>query len=321
MNPFKQTIAALLFGAAVSAAFAAESLFDFSVSDGGWKSTAKRDVVKRSAEYPAEGKQGLLFCGPEWKGGPSVWPAFETRSLPVKEWSRYDRLAVPVYNDSAAEMVFNIFISDSKKPLRQGAHFAHMLSPYSSKQLVLPLKQAFAGKGVDPADISVIHCYTENPENAMRFFIGGFTLLPDWDLSQAMGQEFAGLVLIGGKSWRTKEAEQVEPLVRRAREKGAVLAGICDASVYLGTLGMLNDADHTSNQMADLQNYAGDRYTGALRYQNRQAVRDGKLVTANGTAHMEFAREVLLALDVMPPDAVEQWYRFYKMGYYLAMGL
>ena len=96
MNPFKQTIAALLFGAAVSAAFAAESLFDFSVSDGGWKSTAKRDVVKRSAEYPAEGKQGLLFCGPEWKGGPSVWPAFETRSLPVKEWSRYDRLAVPV---------------------------------------------------------------------------------------------------------------------------------------------------------------------------------------------------------------------------------
>lgn len=151
--------------------------------------------------------------------------------------------------------------------------------------------------------------------------IGGFTLLPDWDLSQAMGQEFAGLVLIGGKSWRTKEAEQVEPLVRRAWEKGAVLAGICDASVYLGTLGMLNDADHTSNQMADLQNYAGDRYTGALRYQNRQAVRDGKLVTANGTAHMEFAREVLLALDVMPPDAVEQWYRFYKMGYYLAMGL
>ena len=113
----------------------------------------------------------------------------------------------------------------------------------------------------------------------------------------------------------------MEPLVRRAREKGAVLAGICDASVYLGTLGMLNDADHTSNQMADLQNYAGDRYTGALRYQNRQAVRDGKLVTANGTAHTEFAREVLLALDVMPPDAVEQWYRFYKMGYYLAMGL
>ena len=181
MNPFKQTVAALLFGAAVSAAFAAESLFDFSVSDGGWKSTAKRDVVKRSAEYPAEGKQGLLFCGPEWKGGPSVWPAFETRSLPVKEWSRYDRLAVPVYNDSAAEMGFNIFISDSKKPLRQGAHFAHMLSPYSSKQLVLPLKQAFAEKGVDPADISVIHCYTENPENAMRFFIGGFTLLEPGD--------------------------------------------------------------------------------------------------------------------------------------------
>lgn len=181
MNPFRQTVAALLFGAAVSAAFAAESLFDFSVSDGGWKSTAKRDVVKRSAEYPAGGKQGLLFCGPEWKGGPSVWPAFETRSLPVKEWSRYDRLAVPVYNDSAAEMGFNIFISDSKKPLRQGAHFVHMLSPYSSKQLVLPLKQAFAEKGVDPADISVIHCYTENPENAMRFFLGGFTLLEPGD--------------------------------------------------------------------------------------------------------------------------------------------
>ena len=84
MTPFRQTDAALLFGAAASAAFAAESLFDFSVSDGCCKSTAKRDVVKRSAEYPAGGKQGLLFCGPEWKGGPTGWPPNEKRTHPLK---------------------------------------------------------------------------------------------------------------------------------------------------------------------------------------------------------------------------------------------
>ena len=149
--------------------------------------------------------------------------------------------------------------------------------------------------------------------------IGGFSVIPDYDISETLNREFAGLILIGGKSWRTEDAKQVTELVRLAVKKNTVVAAICDATVYLGKMGALNEIEHTSNQLEDLQSYAGEKYTGASRYTNQQAVRSGNFVTANGTANLEFAREVLLALDCMSNEEAEQWYRFYKSGYYEAI--
>ena len=149
--------------------------------------------------------------------------------------------------------------------------------------------------------------------------IGGFYVLPDFDLKEAMDREFSGLVLIGGNSWRTEEAKQVEKLVGLAAKRNAVIGAICDATVFLGRMGLLNAISHTSNELGSLLDFAGEKYTGAVRYQLRQAVRDGNIVTANGTANMEFGKEVLLALHAMTEEEAEQWYRFYKLGYYEAM--
>lgn len=131
-------------------------------------------------------------------------------------------------------------------------------------------------------------------------------------------KRFCGVILVGGKSWGTDDAKQVSVLVDEALKRSAVIAGICDASVYLGTMGLLNNIYHTSNTLEDLQSYIGEKYTGAKYYKNQQAVKSKNIITANGTANLEFAKEVLLALDVMPPQAVEQWYKFYKLGYYEA---
>lgn len=148
--------------------------------------------------------------------------------------------------------------------------------------------------------------------------IGGFSVNPDYDVRQALAKDFAGLLLIGGTAWRTPEAQQVTPLVERALERKALLGAICDASVYLGRLGLLNHIAHTSNQLEDLEAYAGSAYTGKTLYRFQQAVRCGNIVTANGTAGLEFAKEVLLGLGVMAEADAEQWYRFYKLGYYKA---
>ena len=64
-----------------------------------------------------------------------------------------------------------------------------------------------------------------------------------------------------------------------------------------------------------LRAWGGDRYTGAARYEERQAVRDGNVVTANGTGALEFTRECLLALGVATPEAVEASYAFNKHGF------
>jgi len=44
-------------------------------------------------------------------------------------------------------------------------------------------------------------------------------------------------------------------------------------------------------------------------------VRDGNLITANGTGYLEFTREVLTALDAYPADYIENNYQFFKLGY------
>ncbi|MBM7689790.1 DJ-1/PfpI family protein [Enterococcus ureilyticus] len=149
--------------------------------------------------------------------------------------------------------------------------------------------------------------------------MGGFSILPDYTLTEACQKEFVALILIGGTSWRTDKAKEVDALVAKAEQQGAVIAAICDATVYLGSLGLLNDHKHTSNQLQDLQDYAGARYTGGNHYLEVQAIRANNLITANGTGHLEFAREILLALQVMPEKEVEQWYNFYKLGYYEAI--
>lgn len=145
--------------------------------------------------------------------------------------------------------------------------------------------------------------------------IGGFTVLPDYGIDDAP-DEFAGLILIGGNSWRKDGSERVMELVDKAISQQAVLGAICDASVFLGKNGLLNDVPHTSNHLEDLQETSGDRYTNESRYLQQQAVRSGQLITANGSAFLEFGKEVLEALNAAPQPEIDEWYGFFKQGYY-----
>jgi len=147
--------------------------------------------------------------------------------------------------------------------------------------------------------------------------IGGFRVVPDYDI-HSVPEEYEALVLIGGKTWREERTRQAELLVKDAVKKGKVIGGICDASAILGTMGILNEVEHTSNELEDLKQWAGDAYTGEALYIRKQAVRDGKIVTANGTAALEFAKEVLLAVNAAPEREIREWYRLHKLGYYEA---
>lgn len=144
--------------------------------------------------------------------------------------------------------------------------------------------------------------------------LGGFTVLPDYDI-QSAPTEFEGLILIGGMSWRNPDAQQVKPLVEKTLNSGKVLGAICDASVFLGSIGSLNHVNHTSNDLNDLKQWAKDAYTGEEKYIMQQAVRDDNIITANGTAALEFAKEVMIALQVAPESKILEWYNFHKLGW------
>lgn len=144
--------------------------------------------------------------------------------------------------------------------------------------------------------------------------IGGFTTLPDYDL-KTLPDDFLGLFLIGGTSWKEEKAREVLPLIQKTIEKGKVLGGICAASEFLGANGFLNNIKHTSNGLRSILEWENNLYNNQKGYIHEQAVRDGNIVTANGTGTLEFTREALKALDVADDAIAEENYKFHKIGY------
>lgn len=145
--------------------------------------------------------------------------------------------------------------------------------------------------------------------------IGGITVLPDYALNE-VPSDFSALILIGGNSWRKKESEDVMELVHYAISRNAVLGAICDAAYFIGSHGILNEVKHTANFLEELQEVP--LYTGEKYFEAKQAVRDGSIVTANGSAIFEFGKEVMLAMDAFPKTEILEWYDFFKLGYYEA---
>lgn len=144
--------------------------------------------------------------------------------------------------------------------------------------------------------------------------IGGSRTLPDYSFD-AMPDDYAALVLIGGFGWSTPIAEQVMPIVRKAVEKGKIVGAICNAASFMAKHGFLNTVKHTGNGLGQLKIWGGENYTNLDGYVHAQAVSDNNIVTANGSAALEFAKELLLLLKNDTPKRIEMYYQFNKQGF------
>ncbi len=144
--------------------------------------------------------------------------------------------------------------------------------------------------------------------------IGGFFTLPDYSFD-TLPDDYTALVLIGGFGWSTPVAEQVVPIVRQAIEKGRIVGAICNGASFMAKHGFLNTVRHTGNGLEQLKLWGGENYTNSTGYIHVQAVCDNKIVTANGSATLEFAKELLLLLENDTPERIEMYYQFNKQGF------
>lgn len=144
--------------------------------------------------------------------------------------------------------------------------------------------------------------------------IGGFRTLPDYSFD-TMPDDYAALVLIGGFGWSTPVAERVMPIVKQAVENGKIVGAICNGASFLAKCGLLNNVQHTGNGPEQLQLWGGENYTNPQGYVHAQAVSDKNIVTANGSATLEFARDLLLLLENDTPERIEMYYQFNKQGF------
>ena len=125
---------------------------------------------------------------------------------------------------------------------------------------------------------------------------GGMLVTPQLALEDIVLDGLDLLMVCGGSSWQSGKAPDLGPLLRAARDKGVVLAGICDGTRVLAQAGVLDTVRHTSNSA---HNLADTGYAGAALYQDVPwAVADERIITAPGTAPVTFTKEVLRALGI-----------------------
>lgn len=189
-----------------------------------------------------------------------------------------------------------------------------LLPDYAAHEAVY-LSQAIASDAFalkeNPKYINQIVAPTLEPVKS----IGGFRVLPDYSF-ETMPDDYAALALIGGFGWAAPVAEKVAPLVKSAIENGKIVGAICNAVSFLAQHGFLNAVKHTGNGLDQLKLWGGENYTNPMGYICAQAVSDNKIVTANGSATLEFAKEFLILLKNDTPEQIEMFYQFNKQGFY-----
>lgn len=161
-------------------------------------------------------------------------------------------------------------------------------------------------KGVAPLKI-----VTVGMEKTPVTTMGGLKILPDIKLDECSIESTDTLILPGGNTWTETIHQPILKIAERCLEEGIWVAAICGATMGLAQAGLLNSRWHTSNDLEYLKMIC-PTYTGENYYKVESAVTDGKLITASGTAPLEFSVHVLKALGVFSSKTLEAWYSLNK---------
>lgn len=141
--------------------------------------------------------------------------------------------------------------------------------------------------------------------------VGGIRIEPDLALDKLSPKDSAMLILPGGAAWDSGHNMEAVALARTFLVAGVPVAAICGATAGLARGGLLDRHRHTSNALEYL---AATGYRGASFYEDSPAVTDGDLITAPGTAPLEFAQHIFQRLNLYPPAVLEAWYGLFKTG-------
>lgn len=140
--------------------------------------------------------------------------------------------------------------------------------------------------------------------------MGGLQVQPDLTLDELDPLRAAMLIVPGGHRWERSEDAAATVAVRRLHIAGAVVAAIGSATLVLARAGLLDHCRYASDDYFDRQVGA---YTGAGHYDARAlALCDGGILSARAIGSVEFAREVIRALDLYNASDREYWYRWFR---------
>jgi putative intracellular protease/amidase len=142
--------------------------------------------------------------------------------------------------------------------------------------------------------------------------MGGLTVAPSKTVLEVDPSDVAVFILPGGDRWEHSPMEpELEQLLRRLDANEVPIAAICAATVAVSRIGLMRGRRHTSNGLDYLRSQV-EGYADAAQYVDEPAVRDRGLITANGLADVEFARELFEELGVLTPAERAQWAQIFR---------
>jgi len=147
--------------------------------------------------------------------------------------------------------------------------------------------------------------------------IGGLRTEIDYVLGDYQSfDKLAMVILTGSYTWGEERHNEIADFVKKAIDAHIPIAAICGATIFLGKHGLLNDIKHTGDNWEYFQENLKDekRYTGQKHFLSAQVVNDKGIITANETAAVDFASEILQTLKVYPNEEINAWYDSFKNG-------
>lgn len=142
--------------------------------------------------------------------------------------------------------------------------------------------------------------------------MGGLTVLPSKTIAEVNPADVAVFILPGGDRWENAPVEpELEQLLKKLDAANVPIAAICGATVAISSIGLLRGRRHTSNGINYLRSHVPG-YSDGNNYVNAPAVRDRKLITANGLGDVEFARELFEELDVLSAEERSLWAQIFR---------
>lgn len=133
----------------------------------------------------------------------------------------------------------------------------------------------------------------------------GMTVMPQVAIEAVDPAEYEALVIPGGNPLPLLANEELRRVVRGFQEAGKYLGAICAGPAVLADAGVLEHVSYTTSLTADENPEYRDVFPWE-RKREAHVVNDGRIVTATGSAYVEFAGELLETMEFFEQDTEKQ---------------
>ena len=139
----------------------------------------------------------------------------------------------------------------------------------------------------------------------------GMTIKADLSYADADVEAYRVVLIPGGDPESVLDNADLANLLAGARDAGALVGAICAGPLLLAKPGLLEKKRFTHGFKTLHQEFLAPFWEGAT-YVDELVVRDGNLITAMAEGHVDFAIEILAALDLFDEPWRELKREFYK---------